>query len=534
MATWYAKPTTSHNSTRNGTSEATAFGGWAEILWASMAAGDTLYLLGDFRSATTLVIGAHNGTANAPLIIRGDGVPAGSITITVAGQTITPKSFTTIIGTTFTVASRGIVTASSLTYFSLQNCIFNGGTNSIFVLGATTGNNHTDIYIDSCSFTAGGDNAATGGGAAITWFSSIAASVTTVTRLTINNCTFNYCNVFGTSRGVLSFRTEEDVDASSIMTDVVVTNNTFTNCRGYTIEAVDGHSFGAASPQYGLWKGFKFTGNLIENQTVDDTRVLGGGCAAFGFDKSPTASFGPNTIASNNMRNIEGQCGGINVGYGTYQITDNKIVNVGTYSIDGCGILLDDGVKFTIATRNYIKNLPGHKVNTNSGAGFMFLNTESSLVYGNVVEDCKYGLYFGSVLPGSYTWAFNNTFVNCADAGIIMGSVPDRTATKALNNVFIGTNQGTNYSVKVTGGSAWSNEDYNYFYNFATAPLNHTIGASSSTNNPLLYINLIPKLTSPVKETGTFVRNTTDQLKNLYHNPPSIGAYEYIPVRGMR
>jgi len=318
------------------------------------------------------------------------------------------------------------------------------------------------------------------------------------------------------------------------MTDVVVNNNTFTNCRGYTIEAVDGHSFGAASPQYGLWKGFKFVGNKIEKQTVDNSRVLGGGCAAFGFDLSPTASFGVNTITHNIMKSIEGQCGGINVGYGTYTITDNKIVDVGTYSIDGCGILLDDGVKFTIVTRNYIKNLPGHKVNTNSGAGFMFLQTESTLVYGNIVEGCKYGLYFGSVLSGSFTWAFNNTFIGCVDAGIIMGVTPDRTATKALNNIFIGTNEGTNYSVKVTGGSAWTNENYNYFYNFATAPLSHTIGANSTTNNPVLNTNLVPKNTSPVKESGILVQLKTDFMGSSFNNPPSIGAYEYASVRGSR
>jgi len=33
MATWYVRPNTSHSGSRNGTSYATAWGGWTEIVW---------------------------------------------------------------------------------------------------------------------------------------------------------------------------------------------------------------------------------------------------------------------------------------------------------------------------------------------------------------------------------------------------------------------------------------------------------------------------------------------------------------------
>lgn len=533
MANWYVRPDTSHGTTRDGTSNGTAWGGWSEIIWASLNAGDTLFLIGHFNFATTTAIGAHNGTTTNPVIIDGGGDYPGSITIA-AGQSMTPRNNTKLQNITFNCTSRGLVSTASLSYFTVDTCIFNGGTNSIYTLSSSTGHNHTDIVITNCVFNGGNDTADLGTGAAIGWFVSATSAVSTVTRVTIQNNKFNSCNSLGNSRGVISFRTEEDTDATSIITDLIVDGNTFSSCRGYTLEAVDGHSYGAASPQFGLWKGFKFINNKIENQTVDDTNLLGGGCAAFGFSESTSANFGYNYITNNTMTNLEGQCGGINVGYGCYIIQNNKISNVKTYSIDGCGILLDDGIKRTIVSHNYIYNCSGNYAVTNSGAGIMFLNTNSTLVYGNIVDSCRYGLYLGSILAGEPSVSFNNTFVNIAQAGIIFGAISDRTAMQVYNNIFTGTNLGTNYSVQQTAGTAWTNENYNCFYNFASGALTHTLGANSVTTNPILYNKYLLKPTSSLIEAGRFVKNTTDYQNTWFNNPPSIGAYEYVVERAVR
>lgn len=534
MATWYVRPDTSHSATRNGTSYATAFGGWSEILWASLAAGDTLFLCGSFDFATTAVVGAHNGVAGNPVVIRGDGDSPGAINITVAGQTFTPKSHTKFQGIVFTYASRCFLNTGSLENVTITSCSFSGGNNCAITFSGNNTYTYTDISILNSSFTGGNDTSDLGTGAAISWFVSTASALTTITRMTITGNSFTRVNPTGNSRGVISFRTENDTSTSSIVTDLIIDNNTFKECRGYAIEVFDGHSYGAASPQFGLWKGIKARNNVIENQYVDDTKNIGGGMSIFGVAESPTSGFGTNDITDNVMNNLTGQTGGINVGYGAYQIKRNKISNLYTHTIDACGILLDDGIKRTVVSQNYIYNAPGIPAVQNTGAGIMFLDTESTLVYGNIIENCKFGIYLGSVLAGSFTWIYNNTFLNCIQAGILIGSGSDRTSTQVYNNVFTGTNTGTNYSVQLTGGNAWTNEDYNCFYNFATAPLNHTIGTNSITSDPKLVNKVYPSYASPLIAAGRYVWHSSDYDDNLFQTIPTIGACEYLGVRGTR
>src|SRR5688500_10002169 len=74
MATWYVRPDTSHSATRDGTSFATAWGGWSSIIWggAGITAGDTLYVCGTHSAGAILGVGAHGATSSSRVTIRGD------------------------------------------------------------------------------------------------------------------------------------------------------------------------------------------------------------------------------------------------------------------------------------------------------------------------------------------------------------------------------------------------------------------------------------------------------------------------------
>ena len=105
MSTWYVRPNTSHGSTRNGTSYATAWGGWSEIVWGSggVVGGDTLYVCGAHSYTANIAPGNHGGTSGSRCVIRGDGVDeAGSIAFVGAYYVNLVRSYTTIRNLAFT------------------------------------------------------------------------------------------------------------------------------------------------------------------------------------------------------------------------------------------------------------------------------------------------------------------------------------------------------------------------------------------------------------------------------------------------
>ena len=72
MANFFVRPDTSHNTTRNGLTYETAWGGIAEINFGTVGAGNTLYFCGTFDLTTVAVYLSPNGTLGNEVIIRGD------------------------------------------------------------------------------------------------------------------------------------------------------------------------------------------------------------------------------------------------------------------------------------------------------------------------------------------------------------------------------------------------------------------------------------------------------------------------------
>jgi len=531
MAIWYVRPNTSHSGTRNGTSYATAWGGWTEIVWGAggVTALDTLYICGAHSYSSITTVGNHTGTSGNEVTIRGDlAEDPGSLSYATATYLVT-RSHTKWLNLSISGVSRCML-SGGFTNNIFTNISFFGGVNPIFSLYASTGNNYTDLTFTSCFFTGGGAAATPGSHAAIDWFCGDTGAVSIINRITVNNCRFENINLSGTARGVLGLRSEQDTDVSSIVKDFVFTNNIIENCRGYVVELFDGHSFGAASPVYGSWKGIRITGNTIKNIRVENTNILGGAFSLFGTDNSTTSSFGVNLVTRNIIKNVAGQAGGINIGYGTAIIENNFIDSLYTFSIDACGVLVDIGAKDCIVRKNTILNTLGKVGVTNSGCSIMILDANNTSIYGNIGNNTKCAVFFGTMTAGNTAYIYNNTFLGVKEIGVYVASGASRSSIYVNNNIYDTLDGSLAVSVQDTIGG-WSNEDYNYFSSSFSSAVNHTMGANNLAQNPQLKFIYFPFTSSSAISVGTYLGNLQDKISNAYWNPPSIGAYEYVRPR---
>lgn len=71
--TWYVRPVSAEYGAEDGTSYATAFDGYNDIVWGGggVVAGDTLIFCGTFNDSTNMAVGG-SGTAGLPITITGD------------------------------------------------------------------------------------------------------------------------------------------------------------------------------------------------------------------------------------------------------------------------------------------------------------------------------------------------------------------------------------------------------------------------------------------------------------------------------
>lgn len=535
MATWYVRPDISHNTVRDGTSYSTAWGGWSEIVWGSggVFASDTLYICGTHLLSSVTNVGNHTGSVGTEAIFRGDYIQdVGTLSFIVGGTYLVPKSHSKWKNITIQGVSRCILSAA-LTNHVMENVTFIGGTNPIFSLPSTSVHNHSDISFLNCYFTGGGAASVSGSHAAFDWFCSTAGAQSTVTRLTFDGCTFKNVNLSGTARGVVGLRSQEITDSASIVKDFTFTNNIIEDCRGYAVELFDGHSIYATTPIYGAWKGIQIVNNSIKNIQTENTGILGGAFSLFGIDNSTTSSFGLNKISKNKIKNVAGQAGGINLGYGTALIEQNTIDTLTTTSIDACGILIDIGAKDCIVRKNTILNTLGKTGVFNSGCSIMVLDATNSFIYGNKTKTSKCGLFFGTMTVGNTAYVFNNTFLDNKEIGIYIASGSSRSTIFVNNNIFTCLENTNAVSIQDTVGS-WGNENYNYFSNSFLPAINHTMG----DNNVVIPIKLqnifFPAFSSSSIASGTYLGNFQDNFSSTFQNPPSVGAFEYIRPRTFR
>ena len=501
MTTWYVRPDTSHSGTRNGTSYATAWGGWSEVVGASMAATDTLMVCGAFTIGST-ISGVKAGTSTtAKFIVDG-------------GYAADPGSFTFANGAFYNV-NRDYVSHRNLTMTGgTSSRIFNnktgvdfrsltltGGTNGIS-FDASNGTAYADIDILDCTIS-GQTNAA------VNWLVSTAAALSTMTRLTIRGCTMYE----QTQDQVIHLRTQSGVAAGSIMSGIVIENNTIRNAQGVGIRAIHGqlttNGGGAIRVQHNTF-----------TSLTEGASAVGGAIAISGFTGV--------TVRRNTIRNVAGVYGGCNVIYSVNGVVElNDMDGITTTDIDGNGVLIDHGCSNIPTRYNIIRNCSGNASANNSGAGVMVLDATGTEVYSNLIENVRIGLYLG-VQNGETQEAdlFGNTIIEPTVYGVYLSQYATRADLAVKNNVFVGSVPLV-YD-NVTGG--WTGEDYNAAYGM-TASTNHTDGAHNITADPLLTAGYRPKVGSPLLGAGTHLGYRRDIDGKQRPNPPSIGAYDVATLR---
>jgi hypothetical protein len=511
MAIWYVRPNTSHSGTRNGTSYATAWGGWSEIVWgvSGVNAGDTLYLCGAHAYTASIALGAHGATSDSNRVtIRGDyATSPGSIAFSTAGWFDFGRKYTTLKSVTITSTSSGF------------NCIYISGS-------ATAG-----VVIDGCTLT-GADNGV------------VLAGSTAFTSLTIKNC-----NISGQTNSAIN---QTSATASLTSSGIVITGNTIHDTSLYGIYMV------INSP---AWDTSYFNDYYIANNTIYNLpggpmhlRVCNSDTTTAPVNYSSGLVISGNTIyncgtvagasGTHGTPNIEGFIGAVIVnntvrdcyaegaGLQTWKnknplIAFNTILRIRSATrtdgfqnglpIDGNGIFFDVLTVGGLAYGNYISDLISTG-NTNSGTALSFWNCTGSRFIGNVVENCYVGASYGHTNETGNE-IYNNTFINCTKGVDKVGTLTLTGNLTVKNNIFSGCTNGF-----TIGANPGITADYNCIHGATTAYTGISAGANDLAVNPLLdtkYRTQSPTL----KRSGTAITGK-DFYGKVFYSTPTIGAVE--------
>lgn len=544
MATWYVRPDTSHSGTRNGTSYATAWGGWSSIVWggAGVVAGDTLYVCGAHAYSSGISIGAHGGTTTNRVTIRGDYTPdPGSITFTGTVFLTNGRANTILRGLTLTAGGSHCLFITDVATLSdyIENTFVSDAANSAFSIYGINGEDHVDVLIEGNTFRCTGRGLAAGKAATIEWFAAASGGVSTLTRFKIRNNVFENCNTAGTAVSVMQLRVDNAASTSCAITDLEVDGNVFRNYKGVAIRLRDDHT----GDTYDRFKGVK-----VRNNTFFDggeaTTPGWGGCISIGsFGPSTTVGWGRNELTGNKGYRQVGAAGGINCFYGSYYIANNYFEDLSTNTIDGNAILVDLQCRDVLVFNNRWRNLTGKAGVVNSGVGVMVLNATNVRVFGNVGHAMKVGIHIGDDGTGQSAKLHNNTMWGVTDYAIYMHADADRANVSMYNNTF----QGTGHTVYNNSASAWSLEDYNNFDGFASGTYQHTLGSNDETQSMSAYVRddgslIVPNTATiatvgtdnPLATSGTYVPGVTLANGRLRPGYTCIGAYMAVVPRAAR
>jgi hypothetical protein len=468
MTTWYVRPNTSHNATRNGTSYANAWGGWSEIVWGAsgVKTGDDLYVCGAHVYATGITVGVHTAVV-APVTIRGDlAADPGSISFTTLTDTLTmARACTNLLGFTNVAAVTHNGAAVNCRY--LYNTFNTPGSTSGIRFGAVN-DFHSDIEIRGNTFNTIAPSPTVH--AAIRWWVQTGSN-SSMTRCTIEKNTFtNQAN-----RSVIEFRTQNDSNAAATMTDIKVNYNTWSNYAGTALGLDCPGTLGLPFAAHGV----QVRGNTFTNGLESPTAVFGGCIGLTGWGPSTTPGFGDNLVADNVATNIVGPTSFVDTFWGSYLIQDNVGDGFTTNSIDGNGIILDIGTVNTIVRRNRIKNAWGKAGVFNSGCGLMILGQcTNNQIYGNWFSGMQTGIFLGDTQGACDNKVHNNVFL-----GVTQNAVYIHSTAALLNGMLCANNffGGDGYSVRDLSGANWTMEQFNTFSGFSLGTSNHTLGSRSVT-----------------------------------------------------
>lgn len=229
----------------------------------------------------------------------------------------------------------------------------------------------------------------------------------------------------------------------------------------------------------------------------------------------------------------------------------HNFANSGASSGSGVGIMLDnDGTAATVGTAgsfncvvrgNIVTDQWSGPTNVNPGSnGIHIYDGGGHRVSGNLILRCKNGiaLAFGT---GDASIVQHNTVAACTYFGIVHNT--GHTNSIVRQNIVSDCDIGIYCA---TAAEATLTEEYNAVFgcatfarahstNVATTPYTSvTLGTGDITSDPLLTSGYRLTVSSPCKGAGTHVNYILDADGKQFHNPPSIGAYEYVEARTAR
>ena len=567
MATWYVRPDASHGGSNAGTSYANAFQGWTALTAAaaSITAGDTIYVCGSHVANGANLQSVKAGTAGAPITYRGDySADPGLMSQVTAHCMVIAHNYTTVNGLSFTgsVYHALALQGAGIHDIIIENNSFYGSSGYegglVEFRASVSTQGYLDVIVRGNTFT-GSQRAG------IQWFPTITGTFY-LTRVSIIDNTFTEF-VANNNGGCISLRTSSGVDiAAAIITDLTISDNTFSDCTGLCINVADYGPSQTPPVRVDIWSGVQIMRNVGRNQAYNTLPLsgmpeggwhTGGAISITGFGTS-TGVIKTNEVAFNDFRGIQGITGGCNCFTGTYWIHNNVFTTLRSRStsVDGNGILVDHGSHDCLIERNFVQDATGTNAQ-NSGMGLGVIDAKQTVFRSNVCLDVKVGLMItdASSYPPYYatndqqTDAEHNTFLRCSYQGMLHGAELSSGVSSFKQNIFTGTgvaigSQGT--AITSGGYSLWhinktgsfAAETNNCFYAFpygawdwdgGVAGAAVSLDGTDSTDDPMLSVTGQPAQGSPLIHAGTHLGYSNDAAGRLRHNPPTIGAYEYSP-----
>jgi len=361
-------------------------------------------------------------------------------------------------------------------------------------------------------------------------------------KVDIKNSTFNFNGrALGSNGSGISFYiqpTHTDVRIKNVTIDncIMESNNKFG--ISVTSEAIAWTTVVAAgntTAPVAAIQGLVISNNIVNNNKRGGIHTM---CATY-------SSLLPFTILNNrlNGNSRESTLGNIWTGG---CINGSVLKNVcigaltnGTTVGDGQGIFDDQWNNGMLISRNFISsNLALSEVPEYAAYGIGIYRASNSIHTKNVIQDCKYGYVIGYVTGATAPTMTNiliegNTFIDIKEHAIALWSDTPSNSLTFNQNVILRSNRDVRALSAQAGTQTWSQN------------IAYLTVVKSSTNNipsdawdhtkPITDVdkNGFPIINGNLYHTGTYTRKTISN-NGAASIPPSIGAYEYIPVRGTR
>lgn len=509
MANWYVRPNGTHSATRDGLSYATAWGGWDAIVWASLAAGDTLYVCGTYSRTYPMTMTAHGGTSSSPVTISGNyAADPGVITFSTFGNLQISQAWTTLeaitIAQTVNTQQAIICQADGI---RIKNSVISGGGHCILLNGTVV----TTLFEVTGCYISGPETACIGYALSV---GSVAASGITISNNVVHDSNFFgiYVHVTG-SAGTTSRINNVKIRDNEVYNTVRST----ISFAGTALEAPDiptiystgleitgnyVHDSGRPAGDTGSHGGLHVTGAsspLIYGNTVRDCYATGGGIQTL-RNFHPKICF--NTVS------------GIRSGVTT-------ALFIGGLPIDGNGIFFDNGTIGGHAWGNHISDLVTTGA-VGSGCGLAIWDCVGVTYYGNIVENAACGAFYGYSTE-SGNGLYNNTFVNCTVGIQKASSATPAGNITVRNNIFV--NCATAFT-SVTADAKMDN-NYNCIHGATTLYSNVTAGANDITTvDPDLDADYRPRALELIRSASYLNPAFRDYYNKHFYGPPNFGAVE--------